>query len=568
MADDPLIFDGDEAADPMIFEDDTNDIDFNDGGDEADYMNNGDAPGEPEDEDDDDFRLDDFDDSRLPTNGVQSDDEADKDYDNEDDAKGGSKKGKRARVTPGPAKCRPGPRPKLRADVDNGEPFILNEDTEFLNKPSSRVPGTFGRRNRRKGESLPAYHKRVSHELDSDDELIMQMREKGFSDRQIADKLAKDGRVRYDQKSISTRIMRIRLAQADNVDFLLKEGYKEWEFEDDCLLIQAHALADIEVSYEIERIRAWRFRKVSEYMRRLNKDALFSATACRERYNALISGTARIPSAMDDDPAARRAEMTAFRAAREHMRSTEDAAKAQQEADSRRQKDETRILNAQRAEETAQKRAAKEAEKAQRAMDRAAQAQIRAQRAAENQLAKTQRNAQIKQTKAARADTKAKAKPTTTKKKKEDEDEGGNTSSKPPQKRKRNADTSSSASHPPPPSPPPPPAPTHPYAALPLASLRTLCQDRGLATLNKDTHTLVRELRDADDEWSLADLRKMCRVKGLSVGRGGKAAMRDALAREAVGRFGGVGGQEGGMLGGGDGDGEEDEDGDVDMGME
>lgn len=101
-----------------------------------------------------------------------------------------------------------------------------------MTKPSSRVPGTFGRRDRKKGETLPAYHKRVSHELDSDDELMMNMREKGFSDRQIADKLAKDGRVRYDQKSISTRIMRIRLAQADNVDFLLREGYKEWEFED------------------------------------------------------------------------------------------------------------------------------------------------------------------------------------------------------------------------------------------------------------------------------------------------------------------------------------------------
>lgn len=60
----------------------------------------------------------------------------------------------------------------------------------------------------------------------------MLMREKGFSDRQIADKLAKDGRMRYDQKSISTRIMRIRLAQAENVDFLLREGYKEWKFED------------------------------------------------------------------------------------------------------------------------------------------------------------------------------------------------------------------------------------------------------------------------------------------------------------------------------------------------
>jgi hypothetical protein len=123
-------------------------------------------------------------------------------------------------------------RSAMRTQADNAEGFILEEDNALIFKPSSRVPGTFGRRNRKKGENLPAYHKRVSHELDSDDELIMEMREKAFSDRQIADKLAKDGRVRYDQKSISTRIMRIRLAQANNVDFLLREGYKEWKFDD------------------------------------------------------------------------------------------------------------------------------------------------------------------------------------------------------------------------------------------------------------------------------------------------------------------------------------------------
>lgn len=66
---------------------------------------------------------------------------------------------------------------------------------------------------------------------------MLQMRENGYSDRQISEKLAKDGRIRYDQKSISTRIMRIRLAQAENVDFLLREGYKEWEFEDVSYLI-------------------------------------------------------------------------------------------------------------------------------------------------------------------------------------------------------------------------------------------------------------------------------------------------------------------------------------------
>lgn len=61
---------------------------------------------------------------------------------------------------------------------------------------------------------------------------MLEMREKGYSDRQIAEKLVKDGRVRYDQKSISTRIMRIRLAQAENVDYLLQEGIKEWKLED------------------------------------------------------------------------------------------------------------------------------------------------------------------------------------------------------------------------------------------------------------------------------------------------------------------------------------------------
>ncbi len=72
----------------------------------------------------------------------------------------------------------------------------------------------------------------MSHELDSDDELILSLRERGHSDKQIADKLATDGRVRYDAKSISTRIMRIRLAQAERVEFLIREGYREWEFED------------------------------------------------------------------------------------------------------------------------------------------------------------------------------------------------------------------------------------------------------------------------------------------------------------------------------------------------
>ena len=115
--------------------------------------------------------------------------------------------------------------------LESDDGLILEDDNSFLPAQSSRVLGTFGRQ-QYKGGCLAAYHKRVSAILDDDDQLIMDMREKGFSDRAISEKLVKIGGFRYDQKSIGTRIMRIRLAQAANVDFLLAEGYKEWELED------------------------------------------------------------------------------------------------------------------------------------------------------------------------------------------------------------------------------------------------------------------------------------------------------------------------------------------------
>lgn len=120
----------------------------------------------------------------------------------------------------------------IREKSHDGDGLSFENDGGLGDKPSSRVSGTWGRAGRKKGETLPAYSKRVSHELDSDDELMMNMRDKGYSDKAIVERLKKEGRVRYDAKSISTRIMRINIAQAKNVDFLLKEGYKEWEFSD------------------------------------------------------------------------------------------------------------------------------------------------------------------------------------------------------------------------------------------------------------------------------------------------------------------------------------------------
>lgn len=122
---------------------------------------------------------------------------------------------------------------RKRIKTEEVDTFILHDVEPVSNNKSSRVFGTFGRQGRREGDmKLPAYHRRVTHDLDSDDELIMEMREKNFTDRQIADKLLKEGRTRYDHKSITTRAARIRRAQAENVDLLLADGCREWEYEE------------------------------------------------------------------------------------------------------------------------------------------------------------------------------------------------------------------------------------------------------------------------------------------------------------------------------------------------
>lgn len=363
---------------------------------------------------------------------------------------------------------------------------------------------------------------------------MLEMREKGYSDRQIADKLAKDGRVRYDQKSISTRIMRIRLAQAEHFDFLLQEGYKEWELEDvsviimdsgltittDCiqdqLLVQAYALADIEISYEIERVRAWRFRKVSEYLRRLNKDSLFSASACRIRYGQLTSGTARIPCDVDDDPETRREELQDFRLSREAAREKEGVEAATRQVMEKRVKESIKARTAQKAEEIANKRAAKEVEKANRAVQRAAQAQLRMQKATENQKAKMERNARVKKNASIPKKRERKAKP--------DAAAGLSeaTSSKTTSKKAVPARTVKTD-----------PEAVDPRSYLIVKDLTELCAARGLPTESKTKEVLVTSLVDADKDWSYDQLRKMCKAKGVSAGAT-KAVMSYQLALKAA----------------------------------
>ncbi|KAI8937092.1 hypothetical protein NX059_006307 [Plenodomus lindquistii] len=491
MADHGFSLDDDDIMDNIQLDDN---VDDEAASDDDGYLD--DAEG-PDDIDDDDFMLEGYDDLGLPNDDNEG--KAEEMF----EAPSTGHKRKRARISSPPAR---------RFDVDEvkfeaGEGFLLNDDIGSLPTKTSRVLGTFGRRQPMKGDCLPAYHKRVTAILDTDDQLMMDMRDLGYGDKAIADRVAKNGGIRYDPKSISTRIMRIRLAQAANVDFLLSEGYKEWELEDDNILMQAFAIADIEINYEIERIRAWRFRKVSEYMRRLNKDALFSADACRERYNTLTGGTAVIPTEEDDDPDTRRADREAFCFAREEARNKEKAEKDAKEAIQLKAKEEARAALAQRAEEVANKIADREAAIADRLMKRAATAQIRSQKATANSIAKNQRNRQIKKQKAV-AEVKVK---------------------KAISKRSAVNGVPVTLPH----MKDVTPGTPDPRGYVSMQDLREICADRGFEITGKTKEKLIQELKDADSEWNKEDLTKMCRSKGLAV-NGTKLQMKYRIALAAA----------------------------------
>lgn len=395
-------------------------------------------------------------------------------------------------------------RSAIRTRVDQSDSFLLIEESKDASSPapSARSPGGFSRRRRGKN-TLPGFSKEVKADLDSDDDMMMTMREKGYSDQAIADRLLKEGRKRYDRKSVSTRISRIKFAQAAQVDTQLEEGYKEWSMDDDMRLMEAYALADIQVNYEIERVRAWRFRKVSEMMRKLDKDSIFSEKACRERYQALVDGTARIPTDVDDDPAARRAELEQFRMEREEKRNKENEEKRKKEELDRKIKEDARMRQAQKSEQVALARAAKQEAKAQRAMQRAAQNQMKLQRAEENKMSKSGRLETMRREKAEQAKR------------------------NPNDKLKVNMvgdpkDVSADSKD--------------PRSVLSFEDLQTLCEQRALPGEARSKDELVQRLRDADDKFSAVQLKNMCRAKGLNVA-GTKILLKYQIAMVEARKF-------------------------------
>ncbi|KAF2761308.1 hypothetical protein EJ05DRAFT_497860 [Pseudovirgaria hyperparasitica] len=162
--------------------------------------------------------------------------------------------------------------------------------------------------------------KAINTQADDDDAMLVWMKNMGYSDKQVVDAFARDGRTVYSTTSITGRYTRVLRAQENEYDELLERELVEWTAEDDEELMKAYQKVNEEIYAAFKRIRDKRFRMVATAMRKEVPTSKYSAKACYDRYNGLVNGTACIPVDVHDEPERVKTERDARVAAAENER--------------------------------------------------------------------------------------------------------------------------------------------------------------------------------------------------------------------------------------------------------
>ncbi|KEF60887.1 uncharacterized protein A1O9_02451 [Exophiala aquamarina CBS 119918] len=139
----------------------------------------------------------------------------------------------------------------------------------------------------------PAVAKKVTADLDSDDELIVRMKEARYLEKDIAQALIDQGRTAYNPKTIGTRWRRLKAALQKRQDALLDADLTDWHDGDDDVLVRAIAKSEKEIRRLREDIESRKWRMVADAMKNEKPVLNFSQNACRKRFEELLDGTAK-----------------------------------------------------------------------------------------------------------------------------------------------------------------------------------------------------------------------------------------------------------------------------------
>lgn len=328
--------------------------------------------------------------------------------------------------------------------------------------------------------------------MDSTDELIVSLKEKGYSNDAVCAQLVREGRINYDKKTVGSRYLRLKNAILDREEERLDGELTDWHDGEDEALLKADQLALAEIHDTIARTRAKRWHIVAKNVQKiLKKEAKYSPSACLKRFVALQHGTASIPPELDDDPTRRFEEKAARVLAALHDQKLKDASERQAKESKRLVSDNLKLQKALEKKDRADKRAKDAEEKARIAIEQAAK---RAQSAKELEDARKTQADQIHALRAGKPKPAPVARATAVVKLNTSSD----VSSPAPATGKGKAKLSDG-----------------PRAHLQLKELKELCGQRGLIQSGTKT-SLIERLRFDDSTIPVSQLKTLLQKRGAS----------------------------------------------------
>ncbi|RMZ86363.1 hypothetical protein DV736_g6413, partial [Chaetothyriales sp. CBS 134916] len=128
------------------------------------------------------------------------------------------------------------------------------------------------------GDGRPAMSRRVTADLDSDDDIIVRMKNAKYHEKDIAKRLADEGRMKVMQ---------------GRQDELLDANLTDWNEGNDDVLKVAIKKADEVVERAIQEAQDRKWRVVADNMKVMKPVTNFSKNACEKRFLALEAGTAK-----------------------------------------------------------------------------------------------------------------------------------------------------------------------------------------------------------------------------------------------------------------------------------
>ncbi|KAI7142238.1 hypothetical protein KC324_g16040 [Hortaea werneckii] len=234
--------------------------------------------------------------------------------------------------------------PQLEASEVDQDPFVGTSQAGESSRQRSPTPSAAvqkGQKRVRVRGGKAAVPKRIVADYDSDDGRIITLKQQGYSDEYVAQRLMDEGRVRYVPKTVGSRWLRLRKALQEAEDEKLDDELSDWHVGEDDELESVEKVVDERYKLEVQKVYERKWREVAAVLAEKLRKRKYTAKACKERFEAVKAGNALKAIELDSDQEGRKL-LREERIAANKARRAEQAAEAQRLEDEKQRKQEAR----------------------------------------------------------------------------------------------------------------------------------------------------------------------------------------------------------------------------------